>query len=67
MKSIWHKLKALRGQIKRLNQQEFHGVSQRIENSRLDLRYILEQLAKGYSDSILSMEREYDVIMNMWK
>ncbi|XP_019227130.1 PREDICTED: uncharacterized protein LOC109208467 [Nicotiana attenuata] len=58
MKAIWSKLKALKAPLKALNAKEIKGITQKIDQARLELKEVQEQLANSYSDALLQKEKE---------
>ncbi|XP_019254452.1 PREDICTED: uncharacterized protein LOC109233132 [Nicotiana attenuata] len=66
MKNIWLKLKKLRPVLKKINAEEFKGISHQIENTRKELRMIQEKLTKRYSDDLLEVEKNTILKLEKW-
>lgn len=66
MKNVWLKLKALRPQLTRLNTTEFEGVTQGIEQARIEFRCIQIQLAIQHSDTLATMEKVAMMKLEKW-
>ncbi|XP_019226688.1 PREDICTED: uncharacterized protein LOC109208104 [Nicotiana attenuata] len=66
MKDIRYKLKALRLELKQLNNNEFRGVTTKIEHLRYRLQDTKEQLNRGYSDAVALEEKKLLEELKRW-
>lgn len=56
MKSIWAKLKRMKSKFRQLNEAEFKGVTEKIEEARQTIQHIQKQLQNNYSDMLQEQE-----------
>lgn len=57
MKNIWLKLKALKPKFQQLNAEEYKGITEKIDQSRKDLKDIQAQLTEQYTDALVDQEK----------
>ncbi|XP_019253917.1 PREDICTED: uncharacterized protein LOC109232612 [Nicotiana attenuata] len=66
LKSVWTRLKDLKRALKALNSNEFRGITQKIEKSRLELRDIQEKISQDCTDTLLDMEKKTLLNLEKW-
>nr|XP_009799142.1 PREDICTED: uncharacterized protein LOC104245256 [Nicotiana sylvestris] len=66
MENVWKKLKTLKPLFKRLNADEYKGITKRIEDARSDLVTVQEKMQSQYSDSLLEQEKQTLQQLEKW-
>lgn len=66
MKNIWMKLKALKPLCKKLNKEEFSYISQKIDITRQQLKFVQEQIVQQYTDELVIQEKETAQALEKW-
>lgn len=66
MKSIWAKLKRMKSKFRQLNEAEFKGVTEKIEEARQTIQHIQKQLQNNYSDMLQEQEKDWLQKLETW-
>lgn len=56
MKNIWYKIKALKTNFRKLNAEQFKGITKNINQARRALNDVQTQMHLQYTDGMLSQE-----------
>ncbi|XP_060182758.1 uncharacterized protein LOC132612661 [Lycium barbarum] len=66
MGNVWKKLKTLRGELRKLNEQEFKFLSQKIAHTRMELLSTQDQINNQCNDTLLAKEKQYLHDLERW-
>nr|XP_009763967.1 PREDICTED: uncharacterized protein LOC104215770 [Nicotiana sylvestris] len=59
MESIWAKLRRMKRQFRKLNEAEFKGIDEKIDQARQNIHHIQSQMQNSYSDLLQAQEKEW--------
>ncbi|XP_059306176.1 uncharacterized protein LOC132057559 [Lycium ferocissimum] len=66
MANIWHKLKGLKGDFRKLNKEEFQGITAKNSQARKELTRTQEQISHQCSDTLLLKEKQCLMDIEKW-
>lgn len=66
MKEIWVKLKNLQPVLRHLNNTEFKGISQNIDQARQELNRVQNQMSINVTDELIAQERNTLIKLKRW-